>query len=797
MKRGVGGTWVLDRDFSSCFEYLQIFYSPTKLLHHKHISVAAVESLELTPNSDCEVIVVEESQDPLDPNALFQGNKVPFVLSFQACRSTTGPVMPPAYCIVQKYDFQSLEGVKNYKTLKDQLDSMHLLLENKNHVFRVMVNSPLGYSLWISSFNSFKHMSVAEYLMKYEGFSNKVCPVEYPALDKDRYHVFFKFKINNQEKDGSMLVIRIKSATESFLLRHLRFKLMDLKAFGQIEHGMEGVHINHDERSQEVLDYNKFAVAPNTPYILLLESRVPFSCPEGNLEVELLFKGNFTIDPIENIEPAEYSDKYQVNKYGIIFRERLFCHEEVQASLFVRLTNLVAMVQNVQKSNKKPGNAPEADSNETELTEKRLVLFELFENETLLTSTSGLNFAILSNVNLKSNKEDQNRNYYLQARFDLREFASCITSSEETKSIAWVLKVFVNEPVAFVRDTQKEDFEKAIKKAWEDKEPGRQEKAKKSRQKYLLFLKKSEGGVLTEAENELLNEPRMSKKQRDEEAFAKQNLKMKSPMIKGGDKKGAAAAKGKKEEPVVEEKKERVIPVSGNHRLEEVKDYLELMESERVVEERAMHGGLIDVRSKENKEELKEGFHMGKEDYLAGNSRNTENTQGIKNLLGEGKKQFLGIVEQRKKEFNDKVAGYTKERDEMKKAITSKREKEKVLMDLGNNDKVNPEELEKVLKDLESNKDIEEALLKWGRKVLVNAKINNMTEKLGNAVNGFDLPVIQACLEEIQKVNMGVDEDLIEKAGEIVEEAKNNPNYIQEKQAELKKTAGKKPAGKK
>ena len=118
-------------------------------------------------------------------------------------------------------------------------------------------------------------------------------------------------------------------------------------------------------------------------------------------------------------------------------------------------------------------------------------------------------------------------------------------------------------------------------------------------------------------------------------------------------------------------------------------------------------------------------------------------------------------------------------------------------MDLGNNDKVNPEELEKVLKDLESNKDIEEALLKWGRKVLVNAKINNMTEKLGNAVNGFDLPVIQACLEEIQKVNMGVDEDLIEKAGEIVEEAKNNPNYIQEKQAELKKTAGKKPAGKK
>ena len=37
-----------------------------------------------------------------------------------------------------------------------------------------------------------------------------------------------------------------------------------------------------------------------------------------------------------------------------------------------------------------------------------------------------------------------------------------------------------------MRDTQKEDAEKELKKSWEDKEPGRAEKAKKARKKYFL-----------------------------------------------------------------------------------------------------------------------------------------------------------------------------------------------------------------------------------------------------------------------------------------------------------------------
>jgi hypothetical protein len=40
--------------------------------------------------------------------------------------------------------------------------------------------------------------------------------------------------------------------------------------------------------------------------------------------------------------------------------------------------------------------------------------------------------------------------------------------------------------LGIVKDTDKEDKEKALKASWEANEPGRAEKAKRSRQKFIL-----------------------------------------------------------------------------------------------------------------------------------------------------------------------------------------------------------------------------------------------------------------------------------------------------------------------
>jgi hypothetical protein len=56
---------------------------------------------------------------------------------------------------------------------------------------------------------------------------------------------------------------------------------------------------------------------------------------------------------------------------------------------------------------------------------------ELFDEDRLICSVSGMNYCWISDVMLP--KTD--RNYYLKASFDLREWPECKILSEETKDI--------------------------------------------------------------------------------------------------------------------------------------------------------------------------------------------------------------------------------------------------------------------------------------------------------------------------------------------------------------------------
>jgi len=65
----------------------------------------------------------------------------------------------------------------------------------------------------------------------------------------------------------------------------------------------------------------------------------------------------------------------------------------------------------------------------------------------------------------------------------------CKTHNEHTEGISWVSKWFTSETLALVKDTDKEDKEARLKASWETAEPGRAEKATKSRQRFLLMKK--------------------------------------------------------------------------------------------------------------------------------------------------------------------------------------------------------------------------------------------------------------------------------------------------------------------
>lgn len=62
-----------------------------------------------------------------------------------------------------------------------------------------------------------------------------------------------------------------------------------------------------------------------------------------------------------------------------------------------------------------------------------------------------------------------------------------------------------------MKDTSKEDSEKALKDSWEISEQGRADKAKKARKKHLITILKEKGETLTEEQEKLLKEIRERK----------------------------------------------------------------------------------------------------------------------------------------------------------------------------------------------------------------------------------------------------------------------------------------------
>jgi len=181
-----------------------------------------------------------------------------------------------------------------------------------------------------------------------------------------------------------------------------------------------------------------------------------------------------TLEEVLHVEPVEYSDKYAPSKYGIIFKEKVFVGpDHTHVAFNVRI--------------KRAGQAIEPP---------KLFKFMIMDNGKCVLEKEGYNQITVSNFEFRSShglpeksehEEDEvKHNYVIQAIFDLYEWPTCKTQNEETEDVSWHLKTYSTETLAIIKDTDKEDREKALKASWEQAEPGRAEKARKSRHKWLL-----------------------------------------------------------------------------------------------------------------------------------------------------------------------------------------------------------------------------------------------------------------------------------------------------------------------
>ena len=120
--------------------------------------------------------------------------------------------------------------------------------------------------------------------------------------------------------------------------------------------------------------------------------------------------------------------------------------------------------------------------------------FQVLDHGKVVYSKEGYNQLSLSHFVFRSshqlpesseNTEDETKHQYVvQALFDLYEWPEA-AKPETCPDVTWHMKIFTSETLALIKDTDKEDKEKALKASWETQEPGRSDKAKRSRLKFV------------------------------------------------------------------------------------------------------------------------------------------------------------------------------------------------------------------------------------------------------------------------------------------------------------------------
>lgn len=152
-----------------------------------------------------------------------------------------------------------------------------LNLSNQNHVFKIMTVSRGGYCYWISSNTKFKLSSIAGYLTEFEGYTSKSFPCEYPAVEAEKYTIFFRGKVMADEQ--GVAILRLKGIDAS-LMKFLRYRVIDESPKSNM---FEGVNDNKEERTLIVSSYLRLELKPKTTTYVVLEGIFPVNIPEGTL----------------------------------------------------------------------------------------------------------------------------------------------------------------------------------------------------------------------------------------------------------------------------------------------------------------------------------------------------------------------------------------------------------------------------------------------------------------------------------------------------------------------------------
>ena len=406
-------------------------------------------------------------------------------------------------------------------------------LENNNEFFIIIQGNkcPFGYFLqFFSNFFSIGNFSYNEFMINFNNFTEKKFDLFHPNLKQYKYYLMAHFIIeynkeenkNNNTNDNNKIVKiyndinnyednYIKSNIEIILINNINNKKVNIYCKNLME-----------------IDFNLC-----DKYIIEISIRPPQDIPEKKFEYCLLYNSNIHFILCPNIQPFFIREKYIFNKYLILFNELIYPSEDVTAAFDI---SLEYRPNNNNENNENNDN--NLESNDQIIPEEQQLKFDiplqlsLDYGEKNILKKNFINNTNIRNLSLKgklintkekdknkdkskdkqkvfeNNTNDNNKNetYIIKCSLDPSDCPDYLKNFSLYKNdIYWKISVFSTNPICFVKNTMKEDLEESIKEGWEINHPGRAERARISRKKYLLNLKSKSGELLTLEEQKLLD----------------------------------------------------------------------------------------------------------------------------------------------------------------------------------------------------------------------------------------------------------------------------------------------------
>ena len=365
-------------------------------------------------------------------------------------------------------------------------------------------------------------------------------------------------------------------------------------------------------------------------------------------------------------------------------------------------------------------------------------------------------------------------NYVIQAVFELHMWPECKTVNEETEGLTWTIKMYNSETLALVKDTDKEDREKALKVSWETADPGRAEKATKSRQRYLLLKKQKAGEELTEEEIESLKEKRDRVRKKDmEEQVSVKGGKAKPPAKadpkKGGAKGAPVIEKGEEED----ESKKRILPEPTNHVNARIVSFLNHFKSGRLITMECVNPNKNGrTRADDEKEKMRTENLAKREEERATHEQDMAHAAEMVGKRDAFKSAIFEQVTKGRGHYKEILVERMEQRNLYRELIANRLEKQKAVLELLAAEKIDITALESAIEQAIENLVKQEVIDKAKKQLEWLKFCKDIEAQLQQAVSEKVKENLVAILDRIEKENILIEPKMLNDAKNFLSKMK-------------------------